>query len=590
MKQEVQRLRELEIRYTSEREFHQNERQTQTLLLQNLETIKSNIQKSEVDGKLKLENNLSELNRECSALRRRLQEEEDRFRALLSNAELEKRKLIETANEKDALIATLKNNHSVLQDELKMKNSQLTELNSKYDTSSSFTQHGEESQSMIRELKKKIEENNIEIASLTQQLSMAREHAKRFSQMAEKADKDLKNISGELETKNKDLDKEIKILKQRETTLNEKLQSIERDFVIKTTNSHLASATNEKEELENLRKELADALKSVTEIKREATSLRTQYMEASEDLRVAEQKYANEMILHSADIQAYSCLKEEYQKLLDECNNIKLSKESTNNVLSKHQEMLKSVDEKHQAEKQNLESHIKDLQSHNSVLLDQIETLGSKLAAFTNQNDQNISFDEDQSKSSEELLSIIKYLRKEKEIAISKLELSNNESIRVKTENKMLQKNLEKMSENVKEAPSEAQMMIATTIKHEEFLRKLETINAITDSNRILREERDSLAARVKDLSETVGKIQSELLPLKEKDQELSMKLEAFANENASLRIEVTRWRQRANLLVERSNKSSPEDIKRLQQEKENLCKVSIKTFTRSSLSSIMVY
>lgn len=590
MKQEVQRLRELEIRYTSEREFHQNERQTQTLLLQNLETIKTNIQKSEVDGKLKLENNLSELNRECSALRRRLQEEEDRFRALLSNAELEKRKLIETANEKDALIATLKNNHSVLQDELKMKNSQLTELNSKCDTSSSFTQHGEESQSMIRELKKKIEENNIEIASLTQQLSMAREHAKRFSQMAEKADKDLKNISGELETKNKDLDKEIKILKQRETTLNEKLQSIERDFVIKTTNSHLASTTNEKEELENLRKELADALKSVTEIKREATSLRTQYMEASEDLRVAEQKYANEMILHSADIQAYSCLKEEYQKLLDECNNIKLSKESTNNVLSKHQEMLKSVDEKHQAEKQNLESHIKDLQSHNSVLLDQIETLGSKLAAFTNQNDQNISFDEDQSKSSEELLSIIKYLRKEKEIAISKLELSNNESIRVKTENKMLQKNLEKMSENVKEAPSEAQMMIATTIKHEELLRKLETINAITDSNRILREERDSLAARVKDLSETVGKIQSELLPLKEKDQELSMKLEAFANENASLRIEVTRWRQRANLLVERSNKSSPEDIKRLQQEKENLCKVSIKTFTRSSLSSIMVY
>lgn len=578
MKQEVQRLRELEIRYASEKEFHQNERQTQTLLLQNLETIKSNIQKSEVEGKLKLESNLSELNRECSALRRRLQEGEDRYRETLSNIELEKQKLKDSVVEKDALIISLKNNLSVIEDELRMKNSQLTELNSKCETSNYILQNGEDSQSLIRELKKKIEENNIETSSLSQQLSMAREHAKQFSQMAEKAERDLKSISGELEAKNHDLDKEVKVLKERETFLKEKVQSMERDFLIQKTNLHVAANTNEKEELENLRKELTDALSTINEIKGEAACLRTQYMEASEDLRLAEQKYANEMILHSADIQAYSCLKKEYQQLLDEYNNTKLSKESTSNVLSKHQEMLLSVEEKHQTEKQNLESHIQDLQSHNSLLLDQIETLGSKLAVFVNHNDQNISFDEDRSKSSDELLRIIKYLRREKEIAISKLELVNNESVRIKTENKMLQKNLNKLSEHVKETPSEAQMMIATTIKHEELLRKLETINAITDSNRVLREERDSLAAHVKDLSETISKIQSELLPLKEKDQELSMKLEAFTNENASLRIEVTRWRQRANLLVERSNKSSPEDMKRLQQEKENLCKVSMIT------------
>lgn len=576
MKQEVQRLRELEIRYASEREFHQNERQTQTMLLQNLETIKSNFHKSEVEGKLKMESNLSELNRECSALRRRLQEGEDRYRETLSNIEMEKQKLKDTVVEKDALIISLKNSLSVIEDELKMKDSQLTELNSKCETSNYILQNDEDSQSLIRELKKKIEENNIETSSLTQQLSMTREHAKQFSQMAEKAERDLKSISGELEAKIYDLDKEVKVLKERETTLKEKIQNMERDFLIQKTNAHVAPNTNEKEQLENLRKELTDALTTINETKGEAACLRTQYMEASEDLRVAEQKYANEMILHSADIQAYSCLKKEYQQLLDEYNNTKLSKESTNNVLSKHQEILLSVEEKHQTEKQNLESHIQDLQSHNSLLLDQIETLGSKLAVFANHNDQNISFDEDQSKSSEELLRIIKYLRREKEIAISKLELVNNESVRIKTENKMLQKNLDKLSEHLKETPSEAQMMIATTIKHEELLRKLETINAITDSNRVLREERDSLAARVKDLSETINKVQSELLPLKEKDQELSMKLEAFTNENASLRIEVTRWRQRANLLVERSNKSSPEDMKRLQQEKENLCKVSI--------------
>lgn len=575
LKQEVQRLRELEIRYTSELEFLQNERQTQALLLQNLETIKTNIQKSEVEGKSKLESNLSELSRECSALRRRLQEEEDRFREVLSNIELEKRKLSDALHEKDNLVLSMKNNVSVLEDELKMKNAQLIELNAKYNTSSPYFHKDEEALSIIRDLKTKVEESSIEISSLTNQLIMARTHATKFSQMAENAEKQLKDISGDLETKNRDLEKEILTLKQKESSLTEKLERMERDFVIQTANSHPITNTNEKEEIENLRKELADALTNINEIKCEATHLRSQYMQASDDLRIAEQKYANEMILHSADIQAYASLKEEYQKVLDECNNIKLSKESTNDVLAKHQEMLLSLEKKHQTEKQGLESHIKDLQSHNSVLLDQIETLSSKLALFTTQTDHNISFDEDQSKSSKELLRIIKYLRKEKEIAVSKLELVTNESVRIKTENNMLQKNIEKLSENIKNTPSEAQMMIATTSKHEELLRKLETINAITDSNRILREDRDSLAVRVKDLTETVTKLQSELLPLKEKDQELSMKLEAVVTENASLRIEATRWRQRANLLVERSNKSSPEDIKRLQQDKENLCKVS---------------
>ncbi|XP_063697306.1 nucleoprotein TPR [Culicoides brevitarsis] len=570
LRQEVQRLRELEIRYTSEREFMQNEKQTQSLLLQNLETIKTNIQKSEIDGRLKLENNLSELSRECSALRRRLQEEQDRFREILSNAESEKRKLIETLDEKEKHVTMLSSRLASLEDELKNKNDHLTELNAKCNTPS-LVQNEDEAQKVIRELKKKIEENNIDIASLTQQLMIAREHASQFCQMAEKAEKDWKKINGDLEIKNQDLEKQLIHLRQKEETLNEKIQSLEREFVLQAANSR--PITNGKQEFDNLKKELTEAITNLNEVKNEAVTLRAQYMEASNDLRIAEQKYANEMILHSADIQAYSLLKEEHQKLLEECTNMKLSKESTNNILAQHQDILMNLEEKHRMEKQDLESQINDLQSHNSLLLDQVETLGSKLAIYTNSNDQNISFDEDQSKSSEELLRIIKYLRKEKEIALSKLELFNNESVRLKTENKVLQKNVEKLTETLKETPTEAQLMINNTVKHEELLRKLETMNAITDSNRILREERDSLSARVKDLSESVNKLQNELLPLKEKDQELTMKLDALSNENGSLRIEVTRWRQRANLLVERSNKSSPEDIKKLQQDKENLCK-----------------
>ena len=44
--------------------------------------------------------------------------------------------------------------------------------------------------------------------------------------------------------------------------------------------------------------------------------------------------------------------------------------------------------------------------------------------------------------------------------------------------------------------------------------------------------------------------------------------------ENVSLKGEATRWRQRANTLVERATKASPEDWRRLQTERENLSKL----------------
>lgn len=112
-----------------------------------------------------------------------------------------------------------------------------------------------------------------------------------------------------------------------------------------------------------------------------------------------------------------------------------------------------------------------------------------------------------------------------------------------------------------------------TSIKYQDVLRKLDTLNAVTDSNRMLREERDSLLNRIKEITERNTKVENELFPLQEKIRELSVKTEEQAADNSKLRNEALQWRQRANNLVERSNKN-PEDFKRLQTERENLAKM----------------
>ena len=47
--------------------------------------------------------------------------------------------------------------------------------------------------------------------------------------------------------------------------------------------------------------------------------------------------------------------------------------------------------------------------------------------------------------------------------------------------------------------------MAQTTARHQELLKKVETLNALTDSNRMLREEKDRLDQQVQQLEAKVG-------------------------------------------------------------------------------------
>ncbi|KAJ8976055.1 hypothetical protein NQ317_009245 [Molorchus minor] len=75
------------------------------------------------------------------------------------------------------------------------------------------------------------------------------------------------------------------------------------------------------------------------------------------------------------------------------------------------------------------------------------------------------------------------------------------------------------------------------------------------------------------ELRERSEKLEAEVAPLQEKNRDLMTKSDQMQSENISLRAECTRWRQRANMLIEKTNRTSPEDWKKLQTERETLAK-----------------
>lgn len=124
-----------------------------------------------------------------------------------------------------------------------------------------------------------------------------------------------------------------------------------------------------------------------------------------------------------------------------------------------------------------------------------------------------------------------------------------------------------KVAELVEELQSErknVRIQNEVAVNLDDLLKKVESLNALSDSNRMLRHERDSIKGAL-DGRET--KIKS----LMERIEELLKERETLTQENESLRNEATRWRLRANSLIEKPSKATSEDLKRVQVEKDNV-------------------
>lgn len=236
------------------------------------------------------------------------------------------------------------------------------------------------------------------------------------------------------------------------------------------------------------------------------------------------------------------------------------------------------------------QKRIVDLDAQNALLHNQIQELGDRVAVMQSQQTKisggdspNTSFEalnksfsslEEDSKSVEQLLRVMKYLRREKDLALAKSDVLREENLRLKSQTEVAEKRLKETEILLNSEREKSEINVMTTSKHAELLRKVETLNAITDSNRILREERDHLSAKVNELSAKVNSLSEEVVPLRDISRNLTAKTEALMEENNSLKGEATRWRQRANTLLEKANKASPEDWRRLQTERENLSKL----------------
>ncbi|GLV34014.1 Megator [Carabus blaptoides fortunei] len=584
IQQECRLLRDSEARLLKEKEIVNRESKGQSLLLNNLELIKASLERSEAEGKMRLESRLDESMRECSALRRRLQEEQDKFRELSNHLERQTQNAQQRMEEEKQQADHLREELSKTREELSNKSAQIEELSKKIKNSMLLNRPGTDEQ-RSKELARQLVDGQAEIQSLKQQLTLSKENIAQYCNISECAEKELK----------KEHDKYVQFKQTTEIQLQENTSLIanlkdkvaELEAELSLQSSGQAETTIElKSQLAKIREELQVANEELTIAKENLQSARNDVKTFSEAAQIAEDKYVREMMLHSTDLQALNTVKEELTRVSSELNEIRHQKEQAVETLKLNKSGWEEREKLLQNEKDQLAKRLRDLDGQNSVLHDQIQALSTQLSVLhaqqtdtsLNQSLADASFNrsltEDDVKSSEQLLQIIKYLRKEKDLAITKFEVLQAENLRLKSQYEMTDKELKETRNALVQEREGSEASMVTAAKHAEVLRKVETLNAITDSNKILRDERDALKMQLRELTARATSLEEQLAPLQDKNRELLVKADSASSENQALRAEATRWRQRANVLIEKANKVSPEDWRKLQNEREALAKM----------------
>uniref|UniRef100_A0A1I8NNF9 Nucleoprotein TPR n=1 Tax=Stomoxys calcitrans TaxID=35570 RepID=A0A1I8NNF9_STOCA len=583
-------------RLQSEKEAYHREQQSQTLLLNNLELIKSNLERSETEGKARLEQRLDETVRELSAQRRRFQEEEDRFRETTNDLKRQTESAKKLMQEEKEQADKLRMELISVREELTTKTQQIDELSKKLQESLTPSKNDNPialANKKAREFEVKHEEAKIEIESLQTSLKKAKEHADQYYKMSQNAESEIKQLHELHSSYVEKAEAEIKDMCTAEANLKSRITELEADLQLVAMSEANVAPNQPAEQVKRLQDELKDTLQKLSECNRNLRTLRSENITLSENLNSVESKYANEMILHSSDIQELGKVKQELVKVQGQINEIKLDRDNAKSALDN---IKKSQDESLillRKEKEEFEKRLEDLNSLNSNLHDQVEALSTKLTTLsqtttaittsaandsimdtsTNEGNRSMLDAEAENKSNEQLLQIIKFLRKEKDLTLAKLDILKAENTRLQSEFSILQKKNDELQDFLNRERSKTDTNLVSASKHEEILRKIETLNAVTDSNRVLREERNALTQRVKELNDRISGLEDELFPLQSQNRDLNTKIEELQSENGSLRTEALKWRQRANVLVEKSNKN-PEEFKRLQSERENLAKM----------------
>uniref|UniRef100_A0A8D3CA17 Translocated promoter region a, nuclear basket protein n=2 Tax=Scophthalmus maximus TaxID=52904 RepID=A0A8D3CA17_SCOMX len=503
-------LRQAESRLTREKEAKLAEQRNQNLLLTNLKTIQLTMERTETESRQRLNNKIEHLEAELASMKTRMEQEVAQRHALGRTMDaqlLEAKKQLQMQNVLQQKTREL----------LRSSEQQVAALKAQL-ASASSSEAGPSNKQELSELKgilRTAEEQNSE---LTEQLRVANATVAQYRGVVLTLEENLRNeqqVRLESQDVQKDLERRIVEV---ETVMQQELD--------KRVKSELA-----------LEKQVSRCLSS------------SQTKLASE----AQAKYERELMLHAADVEALQQLKKKIQQDVSGGRELDINEE----ICPCLENLLLTT------------RRCEELGRQNALLHQQMDDMAARSRQQQQQQQKqqlDLSFSEE-GKTTEQILEILRFVRQEKQIAVARCEVSEGEALRYKQRVEHQDRELKNLQDTLNSEREKMQATAKTLAQQEEQLKKISSIGALQETNRMLKMDRDKLQLELQQAQ--VTKLQSDISPLHLSLSVLSERNGSLLAEKRLLEEDLKHWKAKAQQLVSQQKDGDAEEKQKLTNEKE---------------------
>uniref|UniRef100_A0A8C7YYH4 Nucleoprotein TPR n=1 Tax=Oryzias sinensis TaxID=183150 RepID=A0A8C7YYH4_9TELE len=555
-------IRQAETRLCREKEATLAEQCNQKLLLTNIKSIQLSMERTETETRQRLNNRIEHLEKELVSMKARIEQEVSQRHALGRTMDaqlLEAKKQLETQN-------TLQQKTREL---LRSSEQQVAALKAQLASASFQPSQSEQEQSELKGLLRSAEEQSTELA---EQLKTANSTVEQYRSVVLALEDSLK--------KEKEvfffLNLYFRLCKSSCTPTylyfllhRPKLQAALHVFshfhsvqVCELQRSLKASQTEQQEALER-------AAAAVTQEQKAIQDSLLQTKLAAE----AQGKYERELMLHAADVEALQQLKKTSQQHAARIRQLEEELKKTDALLQEKTAALNAVEKQL---KENLANQIRrcdELGKQNNLLHQQMDEMAAKSRLQQQQQQQqqqqlDLSFSEEE-KTTEQILEILRFVRREKEIALAQCEAYEGEALRHKQRVEHQDRELKELQEALNSEREKMQLTTKTLAQQQEQLKRMESINALQETNKMLKMDRNKLEQELQQAQAKVTKLQSDISPLQNSLSLLSEKSSSLQADKRLLEEDLKRCRNRIQQLISQQKTGDSEERQKLTSERE---------------------